>query len=334
VHTGVEVEGLEKRFGSFRALRGVDFVVAEGTVAGLLGPNGAGKTTTINILTTLLQPDGGRASVAGYDVVRQPQLVRSVIGLTGQYSAVDEDLTGRENLVLVGRLARLRKASAQQRADELLDLFDLTEAGGRLLRTYSGGMRRRLDLAASLMVAPAVLFLDEPTTGLDPRSRLQMWDVIGQLRNQGTTIVLTTQYMDEADHLADRISVIDVGQIIAEGTADELKERVGGDVVHLTLHDRRATAKAAEALARAFGAAPGDLVVDDDLGTVQVPVAKGAAALVEAVRALDAEGIVADDLGLRRPSLDDVFLSLTGHIAEDGRGDAPVPRGGRQPFRA
>jgi len=334
VHAGVEVVGLEKRFGSFRALRGVDFTVAEGTVVGLLGPNGAGKTTTINILTTLLQPDGGHASVAGYDVVREPQLVRSVIGLTGQYSAVDEDLKGRENLVLVGRLGRLRKQDAQQRAEELLDLFDLTDAAGRLLRTYSGGMRRRLDLACSLMVAPAVLFLDEPTTGLDPRSRLALWDVIGQLRHQGTTIVLTTQYMDEADHLADRISVIDVGEIIAEGTADELKQRVGGDVVHLTLHDRSATAKAADVLARAFGVAPADLVVDDDLGTVQVPVAAGSSALVEAVRALDAEAIVADDLGLRRPSLDDVFLSLTGHSTEDGRADGMAPPNIRQPFRA
>jgi ABC-2 type transport system ATP-binding protein len=327
--SGVVVEGLEKRFGSFEALRGVDFSVAEGTVVGLLGPNGAGKTTTINILTTLLRADGGHAWVAGYDVAREQQFVRSVIGLTGQYSAVDEDLTGRENLVLVGRLGRLTKAAAQRHAAELLEVFDLTDAGDRLLRTYSGGMRRRLDLAASLMVAPAVLFLDEPTTGLDPRSRLQLWDVIGGLHRQGTTIVLTTQYMEEADQLADRISVIDGGRIIAEGTADELKQRVGGDVVHLTVRDRSATTRAAEVLADAFQVAHGELVVDADLGTVQVPVREGALALVEAVRALDAAAIVVADLGLRRPSLDDVFLSLTGHIADEPRPDAPMPRGRR-----
>jgi ABC-2 type transport system ATP-binding protein len=331
---GVVVEQLEKRFGSFRALKGVDFVVAEGTVVGLLGPNGAGKTTTINILTTLLRSDGGHALVAGFDVDRQPQLVRSAIGLTGQYSAVDEDLTGRENLVLVGRLGRMPKRAARARADELLELFDLADASGRLLRTYSGGMRRRLDLGASLMVEPAVLFLDEPTTGLDPRSRLALWDVIGELRRHGTTIVLTTQYMEEADHLCDRISVIDGGLIIAEGTADELKDKVGGDVVHLQLHDRREAAKAAAALAAAFHVPLAELICDDDLGTIQVPVASGAAALVDAVRALDAEGLVVADLGLRRPSLDDVFLGLTGHLAEEARPDAPPPRGRTSVFRA
>jgi ABC-2 type transport system ATP-binding protein len=330
---GVVVEGLEKRFGEFRALQGVDFVVEEGTIVGLLGPNGAGKTTTINVLTTLLRADGGRATVAGYDVASQPQLVRSVIGLTGQYSAVDEDLTGRENLELVGRLGRMRKAVARGRAVDMLETFGLTDAADRLLRTYSGGMRRRLDLAASLMVAPAVLFLDEPTTGLDPRSRLALWDVIAELRGFGTTVVLTTQYMEEADHLADRISVIDGGRIIAEGTADELKTRVGGDVVHLAVHDRSVTARAAALLATAFDVAPTDLVVDEQLGTVQVPVAQGAAALVDVVRAVDAEGIVVEDLGLRRPSLDDVFLSLTGHLADDPRPDAPEPKG-RRGFRA
>ena len=330
---GVVVEALEKQFGEFRALQGVDFVVEEGTVVGLLGPNGAGKTTTINILTTLLRCDGGRATVAGYDVASQPQLVRSVIGLTGQYSAVDEDLTGRENLELVGRLGRMRKKVARGRAVDMLETFGLTDAGDRLLRTYSGGMRRRLDLAASLMVAPAVLFLDEPTTGLDPRSRLALWDVISELRSGGTTIVLTTQYMEEADHLADRISVIDGGRIIAEGTADELKAQVGGDVVHLAVHDRSVTAKAAALLARTFAVAPSDIVVDEHLGTVQIPVAQGAAALVDVVRAVDAEGIVVEDLGLRRPSLDDVFLSLTGHLADDPRPDAPEPKG-RRGFRA
>jgi len=330
---GVVVEGLEKRFGEFRALQGVDFVVEEGTVVGLLGPNGAGKTTTINILTTLLRSDGGRATVAGYDVASQSQLVRSVIGLTGQYSAVDEDLTGRENLELVGRLGRMRKKVARGRALDMLETFGLTDAGDRLLRTYSGGMRRRLDLAASLMVAPAVLFLDEPTTGLDPRSRLALWDVISELRSGGTTIVLTTQYMEEADHLADRISVIDGGRIIAEGTADELKTEVGGDVVHLAVHDRSVTAKAGALLAQTFAVAPSDIVVNEQLGTVQVPVAQGAAALVDVVRAVDAEGIVVEDLGLRRPSLDDVFLSLTGHLADDPRPDAPEPKR-RRGFRA
>ncbi len=237
--SGVEVVGLEKRFGSFQALRGVDFVAVEGSVTGLLGPNGAGKTTTINILTTLLRADGGQAWVSGYDVATQAQLVRSVIGLTGQYSAVDEELTGRENLVLVGRLGRLSRRTSQSRADELLATFDLSDAADRLLRTYSGGMRRRLDLAASLMVAPAVLFLDEPTTGLDPRSRLQLWDVIGGLHEQGTTIVLTTQYMEEADQLCDRLAIIDDGVIVREGTPADLKaelsERLGE--AEITLDD-------------------------------------------------------------------------------------------------
>ena len=327
---GVVVEGLEKRFGSFRALAGVDFRVEGGTIAGLLGPNGAGKTTTINILTTLLRADAGRAEVAGFDVARQPQLVRSVIGLTGQYSAVDEDLTGRENLVLVGRLGRLAKRAAKERAAELLEVFDLVDAGDRLLKTYSGGMRRRLDLGASLMVSPAVLFLDEPTTGLDPRSRMALWDVISELRGGGTTIVLTTQYMEEADHLADRISVIDGGRIIAEGTADELKAMIGGDVVFLLVRERGDARRVATLLDGQSAVAHGDILVDDQLGTVQVPVAEGAAsALVEAVLALDREGIALDDLGLRRPSLDDVFLGLTGHMADEPRPDAPQPRRAR-----
>jgi ABC-2 type transport system ATP-binding protein len=293
--------------------------VKEATVVGLLGPNGAGKTTAIRILTTLLVPDSGRAAVAGHDVVREAQLVRSVIGLTGQYAAVDEDLTGRENLVLVGRLSRMPTGAASDRAGELLDGFELADAADRTLRTYSGGMRRRLDLAASLMVAPPVLFLDEPTTGLDPRSRLQLWEVINGLRAEGTTIVLTTQYLEEADQLADRISVLDLGRIIAEGTADELKRQVGGDVVDLQLADRSHTALAATALARAFGVEHGEITVDDELGEVRVPVASGANALIDAVRALDAEHVPVADLGLRRPSLDDVFLSLTGHHVEESR---------------
>jgi ABC-2 type transport system ATP-binding protein len=326
---GVLAEELVKRFGDFLALKGVDFAAPEGHVTGLLGPNGAGKTTAIRILTTLLRPDGGRATVAGYDVVAQPQLVRSVIGLTGQYAAVDEDLTGRENLVLVGRLGRMSKRAASERATDLLTVFSLTDAADRTLRTYSGGMRRRLDLAASLMFAPPVLFLDEPTTGLDPRSRLELWDVITELKQRGTTIVLTTQYLEEADRLADTISVIDAGLIIAEGTADELKTKVGGDVLDLTVADRGDTPVAVGTLARTFSVPERDLTVDVELGTVVVPVAVGSVALVEAVRALDAAGVHVADLGVRRPSLDDVFLSLTGHIAEDNRSESAEPRRGR-----
>jgi ABC-2 type transport system ATP-binding protein len=314
---GVVAEGLVKRFGSFTALGGVDFEVPEGTVVGLLGPNGAGKTTTIRILTTLLQPDGGSASVAGYDVVRDARMVRAVIGLTGQFAAVDDDLTGRENLVLVGRLGRLDKRRAKERAAEMLEVFGLTDAGDRPLKTYSGGMRRRLDLAGSLVVSPPVLFLDEPTTGLDPRSRLDLWDVIVELKDAGTTIVLTTQYLEEADRVADRISVVDGGLIIAEGTADELKTRVGGDVLDLTVSEREDTDLAAASLARAFSLSPDDVTVDRALGTVLVPIDTGAAALVDAVRVLDAEHVKVADLGLRRPSLDDVFLHLTGHATGD-----------------
>jgi ABC-2 type transport system ATP-binding protein len=331
---GVVVEGLVKRFGSFVALHGVDFVVPEGMLVGLLGPNGAGKTTTIRILSTLLCPDGGRAEVAGYDVVRQPQHVRAAIGLTGQFAAVDEDLTGRENLVLVGRLGRLRKGIAEVRADQLLDAFDLADAADRVVRNYSGGMRRRLDLGASLIAAPDVLFLDEPTTGLDPRSRLRLWDVITDLRDEGKTIVLTTQYMEEADRLAEQISVIDGGRIIAEGTADQLKRKVGGDVLDLRVLDRSEVADAAAALASAFSVPRGEITTDLELGTVLVPVQAGAAGLVDAVRALDAAGVAVADLGLRRPSLDDVFLSLTGHMAEEDRPDAPEPRPRRGRLRA
>jgi ABC-2 type transport system ATP-binding protein len=307
------------------ALKGVDFVVPEGSLMGLLGPNGAGKTTAIRILTTLLLPDGGSASVAGHDVVAEPQVVRAMIGLTGQYAAVDEDLTGRENLVLVGRLSRMPKKAAFERAARLLDAFDLSNAADRQLKTYSGGMRRRLDLAASLMVSPPVLFLDEPTTGLDPRSRLALWDVITELKTEGTTIVLTTQYLEEADQLADRISVIDGGQIIAEGTADELKAKVGGDVLHLTVTDLSDTPAAAAALSSVFAVPESEVVVDHDVGTVQVPVDGGTMVLIDAVRVLDAKGIEPADLGLRRPSLDDVFLSLTGHMAEEVRPEAPEP---------
>jgi len=330
---GVVAEGLVKRFGNFTALKGVDFEVPEASLVGLLGPNGAGKTTTIRILTTLLQPDGGHATVAGFDVVREPQLVRSVIGLTGQFAAIDEDLTGRENLILVGRLGRMRKARARERAAQLLESFGLVEAADRPLRTYSGGMRRRADVAASLMVAPAVLFLDEPTTGLDPRSRLGLWEVISELKQQGTTIVLTTQYLEEADQLCDTISVIDVGQIIAEGTADELKSMVGGDMLELTVADRTAVDKAVATLTQTFGLSPSDVTVDRELGTVAAPVTTGADALVAAVRALDAEDVPIADMGLRRPSLDDVFLSLTGHMAEESRIERAEPGGRRRRVR-
>jgi len=323
---GVVVEGLVKRFGTFVALAEVTFVVPEGMVVGLLGPNGAGKTTVIRILSTLLQPDGGHASVAGYDVVTHPQQVRAAIGLTGQFAAVDEDLTGRENLVLVGRLGRLTRRVASDRAAELLDSFELADAADRVVRGYSGGMRRRLDLAASLIASPSVLFLDEPTTGLDPRSRLRLWEVIGRLRDEGKTIVLTTQYMEEADQLAEQISVIDCGQIIAEGTSDQLKTKVGGDVLDLRLSDRSQASQAAALLADTFAIAKGELTIDDELGVVLIPVQAGASALVDAVRALDGAGVAVADLGLRRPSLDDVFLSLTGHLAEEPRPDAPEPR--------
>jgi ABC-2 type transport system ATP-binding protein len=312
---GVIVEGLVKRFGAHTALDHVDFCVPEGTILGLLGPNGAGKTTTIRILTTLLRPDAGRATVAGHDVLTDPQRVRAVIGLTGQYAAIDDDMTGRENLVLVGRLSRLSKARAAQRASELLRVFSLTSAADQLMRTYSGGMRRRLDLAASLIVSPPVLFLDEPTTGLDPRSRLELWEIIGERREQGTTIVLTTQYLEEADQLAGSICVIDGGRIIAEGTADELKDGVGGSVLDLTVADRGQLDDAVAALAQRFRQPPGELSVDRLTGRVQVPVTAQANALTNALRALDAADVGVTDLVLRRPSLDDVFLKLTGRKA-------------------
>jgi ABC-2 type transport system ATP-binding protein len=292
----------------------------------VLGHNGAGKTTTIRMLATLLRPDAGSARVLGHDIVEEADAVRGLVSLTGQLASVDEDLTGRENLVLVGRLGRMPKRAATDRAAELLELFSLSHAADRVLRTYSGGMRRRLDLAASLMFAPPVLFLDEPTTGLDPRSRLELWDVIAELRRRGTTIVLTTQYLEEADRLADSISVIDAGKIIAEGTADELKRKVGGDVLDLTVSERIDTDVAATTLARAFEVEERDLTVDHELGLVLVPVGAGSVALVEAVRVLDGAGVRVADLGVRRPSLDDVFLSLTGHVAEEARTEAPAPR--------
>jgi ABC-2 type transport system ATP-binding protein len=272
----------------------------------------------VRILTTLLPPDSGSARVAGFDVVRDAAALRAVIGLAGQFAAVDENLTGRENLELVGRLYHLRGAEARRRADEMLERFELTDAAARTVKTYSGGMRRRLDLGASLIGRPQVLFLDEPTTGLDPRSRYALWDVIRELVNDGTTLLLTTQYLEEADRLADRISVIDLGRVIAEGTSDQLKSRVGGDLLALRVADRAAAGTAAEAIAGLGSGAP---QVVSETGEVSLPVAEGASILVEVVRRLDAAGVGISDLALRRPTLDDVFLALTGHAAEQASED-------------
>ena len=309
----VLAEDLVKTFGKdVRALDGVSLEVEQGTVLGLLGPNGAGKTTTVDILTTLLRPDSGRAQVAGIDVVRDPAAVRRSIGLAGQYAAVDENLTGSENLVLVGRLNHISTAESKARAVHLLERFGLSDAAGRTAKTYSGGMRRRLDLAAALVGRPPVLFLDEPTTGLDPRSRIDLWAVIEDLVREGTTLLLTTQYLEEADRLADRISVVDRGKVIAEGTSAELKSKLGGALVEVRLAD---AAEAQRLLGTLSEAGVGQASVEDDI--IRVPAGEGTATLSEVVRRLDAEGVQARGLQLREPSLDDVFLSLTGHAAED-----------------
>jgi ABC-2 type transport system ATP-binding protein len=320
----VLAEGLVKKYGKVTALDGVDFAIAEGSVLGLLGPNGAGKTTAVRILTTLIPPDAGHAEVAGIDVLRNPAGVRRQIGVSGQYAAVDEYLTGYENLDMVGRLYHLGRAESRARARDLLSQFRLDEAADRPVKTYSGGMRRRLDLAGALVARPPVLFLDEPTTGLDPRARIDMWGVLQELVAGGTTLLLTTQYLEEADLLADEIVVIDHGRVIATGTSDDLKDQVGGERLELTVEDA-ARLEDAQRLVEPLGQAAAS--VDKERKSLMVAVSGGAAVLAEALRRLDSEHIALADVGLHRPTLDDVFLTLTGHVAEETADDRQVTAG-------
>jgi ABC-2 type transport system ATP-binding protein len=319
----ISAHGLTKSFGDVKALNGIDLDVEQGTVVGLLGPNGSGKTTTVRILSTLLPADSGTATVGGFDVATQGEQVRNQVGLTGQYAAVDEYLTGRENLELFGRLFHLSKSQAKKRAEELLERFTLTEAADRGIKGYSGGMRRRLDLAASLIGHPDVLFLDEPTTGLDPRSRIGMWEVIADLVADGTTVLLTTQYLEEADQLASRIVVLDHGNVIAEGTADSLKAQVGGDRIELVVESAGELSTAREVLTRIGSGEP---TLDEVQRQLVLPVAGGSRAIVEAVRLLDEARIEIADIALRRPTLDDVFLSLTGQATQQELTEEPAKK--------
>jgi ABC-2 type transport system ATP-binding protein len=314
VNLAIEANGLVKRYKDVVALGGVDLAVPKGTILSLLGPNGAGKTTMVRVLTTLLKPDAGSATVAGVDVIHDPAGVRSKIGLSGQYAAVDEYLTGYENLEMIGRLYHLGRKRSQTRARELLSQFRLDDAAGRPAKTYSGGMRRRLDLAGALVANPEVLFLDEPTTGLDPKGRLEMWEVISTLVAAGTTLLLTTQYLEEADRLADEIVVIDHGLVIARGTADQLKAQVGGERLELTIADVSQLDAAAAVLSELSN---GSVIREDHARSLMAPITGGARVLTDALRRLDQAEIVVEDVGLRRPTLDDVFLTLTGHAAEE-----------------
>ena len=308
----IQVENVVKQFGSVHAVDGISLEVRPATVLGLLGPNGAGKTTLVRILSTLLRPDSGRAMVAGFDVVKDAARLRAAIGLAGQFAAVDENLTGRENLELVGRLYHIPTDERKRRATELLERFELSEAADRPVKTYSGGMRRRLDVGGSLVNKPTVLFLDEPTTGLDPRSRIALWETIRDLVRDGTTVLLTTQYLEEADRLADRIAVVDTGKVIAEGTSDELKEQVGGERLELQVEDGSQLSEAGAALQHL---SKERVRIDHDARSLALPVTEGHGLLAEAVRILDGQGIAIAELNLRRPTLDEVFLSLTGHAA-------------------
>jgi len=323
----IVAEGLVKTYGSVRALDGLDLRVPEGTVLGLLGPNGAGKTTCVRILTTLLRPDTGTVTVGGIDVLEQPQQVRRIIGLSGQNAAVDEYLTGYENLEMIGRLYHLGKATARQRARDLLERFDLTDAADRTAKTYSGGMRRRLDLAGALVTSPPVIFLDEPTTGLDPRSRIGMWDIINERVREGTTLLLTTQYLEEADRLCDEVLVIDHGRSIAQGTPEDLKRRLGGERLEVTVATREALDAVTTILKKVSSGTP---VADPETLKVTAPVSGGTKALMAAVRELDAAGIEPVDIGAHHATLDDVFLSLTGQApAAEGEETAAAATAGR-----